>query len=170
LNQLNHDLKISPTQSLFRFSYHCIWIDHFVCLIPNCHAGVVFEETMTFLVTCSFLFFFLSFFIFIAMMQCFEDLKKLASSIGWKGNDPIYGLVWFWLYCSLIELDWNEMESGQTTNTFFFSTLWSSNTTVTDLVEPWLENLTNSIFGQVSKSLQWWHYFNCSEYCYLLKL
>lgn len=108
--------------------------------------------------------------LFISFFHFVFSLQWSASSIGWKRNDPIYRLVWFWLYCSLIERDWNKIESGWTRRRKKILLFWSSDTTMTEPVEPWLENLTNSIFVQVFKPLQWWHYFNYSEYCYLWKL
>lgn len=166
MNRLNHDLEISPIQSLFRFSNHwsddtlcvCLWIDHFVWYqIINVSVWKNYD------LTCNL---FISFCIFIAMMQCFEIWKnRLVQSIE-RGTtqftnwfDSGYIVVW-------LKRDW----IGLNQKYLFFLLIWSSNTTMTESVESWLKNITNSISVQVFKSLQWWHYFNYSEYSYLWKL
>lgn len=139
MNQLNHDLKISPTRSLFRFSNHC-------------------SDDTLFVYLCSFLFFILYFHCNDRLVQSVE--RGTIQFIDWFDS----GCIVVWL--NVIETRLNRVEL----EILFFLLFWSSDTTMTEPVEPWLENLTNSIFVQVSKSLQWWHYFNYSEYCYLWKL
>lgn len=122
-------------------------------------AIMVFEETMTLLVTCSFLFF-----LFVFSLQWCNALriwKNLLVQSVERGTTHFTD--WFDSGCIVVWLNRVELEI------LFFYFFWSSDTTLTEPVEPWLENLTNSISVQIFKSLQWWHYFSYG-YCYLWKL